>query len=255
MKMWKIKRGILSFCACLLFGSLTTNAFGEDTFDPVKVLYLKNGEPMRCQIGVIEGTMAVCRNFGGSASVPLRIIDLDKTFPKFKRREGETVILVQPGQVYQDENIILSNLYMVREDEESPMYDHPGSRSPSDLQPSHYVIFFDLMNRGDSCEVRATVAFRDKQGNIFHQIDVPSESRVPAGGMAFLKKRLEFTKGNLENQIGSLEIGSVERKNILSKSEAQSSHAGMKPSRAQLREEKIRALTENFLRERPQPDQ
>jgi hypothetical protein len=197
MKMGKIKKGVLSFCACLLFGSLTTNAFGEDIFDPVKVIYLKNGEPMRCQIGVIEGTRAVCRNFGGSASVPLRIIDLEKTFPKFKRREGETIILVHPGQVYRDENIILSNLRMVREDEGGPTYDHPGSRSPSNLQPSHYVIFFDVMNRGDSCEVRATVAFRDKQGNVFHQIDVPSEFRVPARGMAFLKKQLEFTRNRV----------------------------------------------------------
>ncbi len=250
-----MKKVFLSFCVLLLFVLLTSNAFGEDVFDPVKVIYLKNGEPIRCQIGVLEGTRAVCRNFGGSMSVPLRMIDLEKTFPKFKRREGETIILFHPGQVYRDENIILSNLRMVREDERGPTYDHPGSRSSSDIQPSHYVILFDVMNRGDSCEVSAIVALRDEQGNIIDQVDVLSESRVPAGDTAVLKKRLEFTKGNLENQIGSLKIGSVERKNVVAKSETESSRSTAKLTPAQLREGKIKTLTEIFLRERPQPEQ
>jgi hypothetical protein len=253
--MREMKKVFLSFGACLLFGLLTSNAFGEDVFDPVRVIYLKNGEPIRCQIGVLEGTRAVCRNFGGSMSVPLRMIDIEKTFPKFKRREGETIILFHPGQVYRDENVIVSNLHMIREDERGPTYDHPGGSPPSDRQPSHYVILFDLMNRGDSCEVSATVALRDGRGNIIDQIDVPSESRVPARGTAVLKKRLEYTKGNLENQIGSLKIGSVERKNVMAKPETDSSRSTAKLSPAQLREEKIRALTELFLRERPQPEQ
>jgi hypothetical protein len=250
-----MKRVFLSFCACLLFGSLAANAFGEDVFDPVRVIYLKNGEPVRCQIGVLEGSRAVCRNFRGSMSVPLRMIDLEKTFPKFKRREGETIILFHPGEVYRDENVIVSNLRMVREDAKGPTYDHPGGTSPSERQPSHYVILFDVKNRGDSCEFSATVVLRDEQGNILGQIDVPSESRVPAMGTATLKKQLEYTKGNLENQIGSLKIRSVERKNVLVKSDTDISHSTPKLSPAQLREEKIRALTELFLKERPQPEQ
>jgi hypothetical protein len=247
-----MKKVLLCFCAGFLFVSLTADAFADDVFDRVvNVIYLKNGEPMRCRIGAIEGTRAVCQNFGGSASVPLRIIDLEKTFPKFKGREGETIILVYPGEVYQDENIILSNLLVVREDEKGPVHD----RSPSDRGSSRYVILFDVMNRGDSCEISATVAMRDKQGNIFQRIEVPSGSRVRAGDVTVVKKRVEFTEGNLEDQIGSLKIGPVERKNILAKSEAESSPSVTKLSRADLREEKVRALTESFLRERPQQEQ
>ena len=61
----------------------------------------------------------ICRKFGGNVTLPLQSVNFEKTFPKYKNVDGETVLLVHPGPRYQDENIVISNVRMVRGPESS----------------------------------------------------------------------------------------------------------------------------------------
>jgi len=135
-----MRRKFLILCGCLLIGSMTSMAFGEEVFEPVNVVYMKNGKAIRCRIGWLEGTKMVCQKFNGTVSLPLQSINLEKTFPKFKKRDGETVLLVHPGEVYRDEHIAVSNVRMIRE---GPNHSPSITMNPS---RSHYALLCDVMN-------------------------------------------------------------------------------------------------------------
>ena len=98
----------------VLAGSIPTTVFGEDVFAPVKKVYMNDGKTIECQMGWLDGAKMICRKFGGNVTLPLQSVHFEKTFPKYKRLEGETMLLVHPGPRYQDENIVISNVRMVR---------------------------------------------------------------------------------------------------------------------------------------------
>jgi len=221
-------------CGCILFASITSVALGEDAFDPVKVVYMANGEAIYCQMGSIEGTQMVLRKANGSVSVPLRKIDFEKTFPKYKKQEAETVLLVHAGHLYRDEFTIVSNLRMVREEESGP------SRT------SHIAILCDVINRSDPCQIRVSVLAKDFQGSSRFAIDLDSESLVQREEKTVLKKQLGATEANLEPLIATLRVGDVERRNVKKGEDGDSLRAKLGPER--LREQKIRSLKEAFLK-------
>ena len=216
---------------CFLLSYLPSVAAGDDAFDPVRVVYMTNGEAIYCQMGSIEGVRMVCRKANGSISVPLRRVDFEKTFPKYKKGEGETVLLVHAGQLYRDEHTLLSNLRMIREE-----------GSASDGAP-RLVILCDVINRSESCEIRVSIIAKDGQGNSRFAIDLDSESRVGKAQRAVLKKILDPAERELERQITTLRIGDVERRNLLQKVE--DPNGAMSPER--LREQRIRNLKETLL--------
>lgn len=227
--------------AFVFAGLIPSIAFSEDVFAPVKKVYMNDGKMMECQMGWLDGARMICRKFGGNVTLPLVSVNFEKTFPKYKNVDGETVLLVHPGPRYQDENIVISNLRMVRVSE--------GQAKSSCL------VVCEIMNRGDPCEVRIVVNALDTQGKILHQIDVPSESRLDTGESAILRRRLDGAGAGLENQMSFLKVSLVERRNVL-ESLLNGKNAGHKTAadgdQDKVREEKIRALKETFLKETPQ---
>ena len=226
-------RSFLLFC-CILFTAIASVALGEDAFDPVKVVYMANGETIYCQMGSIEGTRMVLRKANGSVSVPLQKVDFDKTFPKYKKEEGETVLLVHAGQLYRDEFTIVSNLRMVRE------------RENSTSRATQVAILCDVINRSDPCQIRVSVLAKDLQGSSRFAIDLDSESMVGREEKTVLKKRLEASEANLEPLIATLRVGDVDRRNVKKGEDEDSLKAKLGPER--LREQKIRSLKEAFLK-------
>jgi len=236
MGMRKLYFLILAF---VLMGSVPAIAFSEDVFAPVRKVYMNDGKVIECQMGWLDGARMICRKFGGNMTLPLQSVNFEKTFPKYKIGDGETVLLVHPGPRYQDENIVISNVRMVR-----------GLDSQA---KNSCVVVCEIMNRGDPCEVRVVVNALDAQGKIIHQIGIPSESRLDIGESSILKGRLDGAGAALENQMISLKVTHVERSNIqqslLNGKKAEYGTAGGNQNRA--REEKIRFFKEAFLRERP----
>jgi hypothetical protein len=224
--------------ALLLVASMTAPAFGEDVFAPVKKVYMNNGKEIECQMGWLDGARMICRKFGGNMTLPLHSIDFKKTFPKYKDGEGETVLLVHPGPRYQDENVVVSNVRMVR---------LPESNAKGSL-----VVVCEILNRGDPCQVRVVLNALDSQGRVLRQIDIPSESRLDTGDSPVLKKQLDGAAAGFENQMLSLKVIQVERSNI-QETPLNGKKAGSGPNGTQntAREEKIRALKEILLRENP----
>jgi len=222
------------FWCCVLFASIPSIAFGEDPFEPVKVVYMASGEAIYCQMGSIEGTQVVCRKANGSVWVPLENVNFGKTFPKYKKREGETVLLVHAGQLYRDEFTIVSNLRMVREDENT------ASRT------GRVSILCDVINRSDPCRIRVSVLAKDLHGSSRFAIDLDSDPIVGKDGNAALKRQLEPSEANLARLIATLRVGDVERRNVKRKGEGEDSLMGAL-SAENLREQKIRSLKKAFL--------
>jgi hypothetical protein len=220
--------------AFLLVGGLTTTVLGDEIFEPVKVVYMNNGEAIFCQMGSIDGTEMVCRRANGSVSLRLENINFEKTFPKYKRENGETILLVHAGQLYRDENTIISDLRMIRE-----------GKNPA---AGDYAILCNVTNRGDPCEVRVSVIAKDGRGRTRYAIDLDSRSRIDAEQNMVLKKRLDGVGAQLESQIVSLKIANVEIRNVLQKREEEigSREANISPEK--LREQRIRSLKESFLK-------
>jgi len=225
---------ILLLWACVLPASVPSSAFGEDPFEPVKVIYMAGGETMYCQMGSIEGTQVVCRKANGSIWVPLEKVNLEKTFPKYKKGKGETVLLVHSGQWYRDESTIVSNLRMIREEANTPS------------GPGQVALLCDVINRSDPCRIRVSILARDRQGSSRFEIDLDSEPPVDKEGKAVLKRRLEVSEAKLAGLITSLRVGDVERRNLdLKKEEDSSFPAGTGPEK--LREQKINNLKKALL--------
>jgi hypothetical protein len=233
--MRKIYFLILAF---VFVGSMPAPALSEDVFAPVKKVYMNDGKIIECQMGWLDGARMICRKFGGNVTLPLQSVDFGKTFPKYKKEDGETVLLVHPGPRYQDENIVISNVRIVR--------------GPESNAKSSCVVVCEIMNRGDPCEVRVVVNAMDAQGKVLHQIDIPSESRLDTGESSVLKRRLDGAGAALENQMIFLKVSRVERSNI-EETVLNGKKAGSGTERTQstVRDEKIRALKETFLKERP----
>lgn len=224
----------LLFYACLLVVCLPSVVFGDEVFDPVKVVHMKNGEALQCQMASIEGTRMVCRKANGSVSVPLQSVDLGKTFPKYMSEEGQILLLVHAGQLFRDENTIISNLRMVREEQNGQMGTSP------------VMILCDVINRSDPCEIRVSVLAKDRLGSSQFAIDLDSDARVGKDQRAVLRRRLGSSESKLENQINSLKVGDVERRNPLSNGEDDPLQKNLRAEK--LRERKIRSLKEVFLR-------
>ena len=227
--------------ALLFVGSMPTPAFSEDVFAPVKKVYMKDGKVIECQMGWLDGAKMVCRIFGGNMTLPLQSVDFKKTFPKYKDGEGETVLLVHPGPRYQDENVVISNVRMVR----LPESNAKGSS----------VVVFEILNRGNPCQVRVVLNALDSQGRVLRRIDIPSESRLDTGESPILKRPLDGAAAGLEHQVVSLKVVQVERSNVevtpLNGRGGGSGTAGSGGAQNTAREEKIRTLKEIFLRESP----
>jgi hypothetical protein len=221
-----------------LVGSLPATVLGDDVFAPVKKVYMNDGKVIECQMGWLDGAKMICRKFGGNVTLPLQSVNFEKTFPKYKNVDGETMLLIHPGPRYQDENIVISNVRIVR--------------GPESQAKSCSSVVMEIMNRGDPCEVRVAVNALDAQGRVLQQIDVPSESKLDTGEASLLKKRLEGPLALLENQMNFLKVSHVERSNVqetlLNGKKPADGTSGAQDS---ARQEKIRALKEVFLRERP----
>ena len=233
--------GMRKFCFLILtvvfLGWIPPVAFSEDVFAPVKKVYMLDGKTIECQMGWLDGARMICRKFGGNMTLPLQSVNFGKTFPKYKIQDGETVLLVHPGPRYQDENIVISNIRIVR---------------TSEIQAkSAGVVLCEITNRGDPCEVRVTFNALDAQGKLLHQFEVHSEARVDVGESATLKRSLDGQGAGFENQMASLKVGRVERTNVLVSAVEGRNGGSAGATPGSVRESKIKELKEIFLRERP----
>jgi hypothetical protein len=234
--------------AFLLVGGLTTTAFGGEIFDPVKVVYMNNGEAIFCQMGSIDGTRVICRRANGSFSLPLENINFEKTFPKYRKQNGETVLLVHAGELYRDQNTIISDLRMIREAKNPAGRDRQERRKAVGSRSGDFAILCNVINRGNPCEVRVSVIAKDGQGRTRYAIDLDSLSKIDAEQNVVLKKRLDGVSAQLESQIVSLKIADVERRNVLQKKEEETGSREANMGTEKLREQRIRSLKESFLK-------
>jgi hypothetical protein len=224
-------------------GSIPAMGFSEDVFAPVRKVYMVDGKIIECQMGWLDGARMICRKFGGNVILPLQSVDIEKTFPKYKNPDGETIYLVHPGTGYQDENIIISNLRLVH-------------RAESHSRNSCLVVC-EIMNRGDPCEVRVVVNTLDTQGKVLQQIDLFAEARLDTGELTVLKRWLDRPTAGLESQVSFLKVSHVERTNVVEsptdgrKVEHKATGSVADRSKDEVRDEKIRTLKETFLKERP----
>lgn len=225
---------IVLHLAGLLFVLVPSAAFGEDAFDPVKVVHMATGEAIYCQMGSIEGTQMVCRKANGSVSVPLHKIDFEKTFPKYKVNEGERVLLVHAGQLYRDEFTIVSNLRMIREED-------------AESRISHVAILCDVTNRSDPCRIRVSVLAKDVQGNSRFAVDLDSDSKIGKDEKVVLRQRLGDSNSKQESRISALKIGDLERRKTGVSGEVEESMRA-KLNSERIREQKIRNLREALLK-------
>ena len=243
--------------ALVFAGSIPAIAFSEDVFAPVKKVYMNDGKMIECQMGWLDGARMICRKFGGNMTLPLQSVNFEKTFPKYKNVDGETVLLVHPGPRYQDENIVISNVRMVRASESPAKSDASINKAKTHPQATACMIVFEIMNRGDPCEVLVVVNAMDTQGKILHQIDVASESRLDTGESSIMKERLDGAGPGLENQMSFLKVSHVERRNILESllngksGDYTTTGSATKTKQDIIRDNKMRALREIFLKERP----
>lgn len=237
MGMKKLYFLILAF---FFVGFIPAIAFSDDVFAPVRKVYMNDGKMIECQMGWLDGARMICRKFGGNVTLPLQSVNFEKTFPKYKSVDGEKVLLVHPGPRYQDENIVISNVRIVR--------------GPETHGKSSCLVVCEIMNRGDPCEVRVVVNALDAQSKTLHQIDITSESRLDTGESSILRSKLDGAGAALENQMIFLKVSQVERSNVL-ESLLNGKKANYKTAadgnQDGVREEKIRALKETFLKERP----
>lgn len=224
----------LLFWTCLLVVLLPSVVFGDEVFDPVKVVYMKNGESLQCQMASMEGTRMVCRNANGSVSVPLQSVNLIKTFPKYRSEEGEALLLVHAGQLFRDENTIVSNLRMVREENSG----QAGSAGAA--------ILCDVVNRSDPCDIRVSVIAKDRHGSSQFAIDLDSDGRLERDQRTVLRRRLGPSENRLENQITTLRVADVERRNIQPNGQDGPEQASAQAEK--IRQRKARSLKEFFLR-------
>jgi hypothetical protein len=238
-----MKRVCFPILVFVFVGLIPSIAFSEDVFAPVKKVYLNDGKMIECQMGWLDGARIICRKFGGNMTLPLQTVNFEKTFTKYKKADGETILLVHPGPRYQDENIVISNVRMVRASESQGK--------------SSCVVICEIMNRGDPCEILVKVNALDAQGKILHQIDVPTESRLDTGESAVLRRRLDGAAAALENQMIFFKVSQVERSNVQEtllngkRAGYRATGSGADGNQDSVREEKIRALKDAFLRERP----
>jgi len=261
----EMRKKYLPLLGCLLIGSLTSVVFAEDVFEPVKIVHMNNGKAIRCRIGWLEGTKMVCQRFNGSVTLPLQSINLEKTFPKFKKRNGETMLVIHPGEVYRDDNIAVSNVCMIRESANSNPHDNGGNGSSARSRAAQYAVLCEVTNSGNPCQVSVFLTAKDIQGSIRHEIDIASESRVGTGEMAHeidiasesrvgtgematLKKPLKISGINAESQIASLKISEVKRSNISERANAEIERSRANAKSDNLRNERTRALKEHFLK-------
>lgn len=244
----EMRKKYLPLLGCLLIGSLTSVVFAEDVFEPVKIVHMNNGKAIRCRIGWLEGTKMVCQRFNGSVTLPLQSINLEKTFPKFKKRNGETMLVIHPGEVYRDDNIAVSNVCMIRESANSNPHDNGGNGSSARSRAAQYAVLCEVTNSGNPCQVSVFLTAKDIQGSIRHEIDIASESRVGTGEMATLKKPLKISGINAESQIASLKISEVKRSNISERANAEIERSRANAKSDNLRNERTRALKEHFLK-------
>jgi len=234
----------LILCGCLLIGSMTSTAFGEDVFDPVNIVYTNSGKAIRCRIGWLEGRKMVCQKTNGTVSFPLQTINLEKTFPKYKKGDGETVLLVHPGKVYRDEHITVSNVRMIREG------GNASSNNGSKSRRAHYALLCDVLNNGAPCEVSVSLKAKDLRGRFLHPIRMASSSRVGTEETVTLRERLNILSAHSESQIAAVTVDDVQISNI-GKMEKKKVEPPEKVNPEHLREKKIRALKEHFLKESP----
>lgn len=245
-------RKLYSLTLALIIAVLIPSiAFSEEVFDPVKRIYMNDGKVVECQMGWLDGARMICRKFGGNMTLPLQSVDFEKTFPKYKKPAEETVLLVHPGPRYQDENIVLSNLRVIRVTENPNKSDPSANKGQTHPQAASMIVI-EITNRGDPCEVKVLVNALDVQGKVLYQFEVTSESRLDTAESSILKRRLDMAGADLGNLMSSLKVSRVERSNIL-ESLLKNGATGYSAdgNRDKVRQEKIRALKEILLKERP----
>mgnify|MGYP000165084315 CR=1 FL=1 len=246
-----MRKSYFLILALVIAGLIPSIAFSEEVFDPVRKIYMNDGKVVECQMGWLDGARMICRKFGGNMTLPLQSVDFARTFPKYKKPPEETVLLVHPGPRYQDENIVLSNVRVIRAPENPAKTDLSANRGQNPPQAVSTIVI-EITNRGDPCEVKVSLNAMDVLGKVLHQFDVTSESRLDTGESTILKRRLDAAGADLGNLMSTLKITRVERSNIL---ESVLKNGGTDYSadgiKDKIRQEKIRALKEMLLKERP----
>ena len=74
---------------CLSMSMPPISYSAEEAPEHINVIYLKDGSKIKCDMGWIEGDTLVYRRYGGTMGIPLKTVNLDKTFKKTKEKVGQ----------------------------------------------------------------------------------------------------------------------------------------------------------------------
>ncbi len=94
-----MKRTIITAMACILL-SFSMIGFAKEYPDTINTIYLKDGQVIECDMGWIDKDTLYYRKYGGTIGIPLKKIDIDKTFKKsIEKEKSNKIIYLRGGKV------------------------------------------------------------------------------------------------------------------------------------------------------------
>jgi hypothetical protein len=202
------------------FGFLPHRSAGQNNPDNLTVIYLKNGRQIECDMGWVEGEKIVYRKFGGNLALPLREIDLDKTFAKSVEREKEKIIVQYPGNVYQHEGVTLFDLTMTRELLRKVRNSDWGNQQYIEQEKTVYEILCSVRNDGNPCRVSVELIALDAKGYVLGSAYWSSSSLLWEGDLAELRTKVGMKEGTREG-IKAVKVNKVIRSEFIPQHEDQ----------------------------------
>ena len=170
----KIQNMILSAILFIVLGfgiTIPTNA--EDTPETVNTICLKDGTVIKCDMGWPDGATFYYRKYGATIGIPLKRVDLDKTYKKsvekedqWERKEAERkatrqeklgtkrdYILLSEARTFSDGSTKFGDFLISKID-----FERIGKRG------SQYKCKYSITNDGDDACVTITMAALDSRG-------------------------------------------------------------------------------------------
>ena len=83
-----MKKTIITAIACILL-SFSMIGFAKEYPETINTIYLKDGIIIKCDMGWVDGDTLYYRKYGGTIGIPLKRVDIDKTYERSKEREHQ----------------------------------------------------------------------------------------------------------------------------------------------------------------------
>jgi hypothetical protein len=160
MKKVKVVFLVLLFL-CLSMSMPPISFSAEEPSEPISIIYLKDGGEVKCDMAWIEGDTLVYRRYGGTMGIPLKTVNLDKTFKRAKGKE-------QADGTYQSGEFTIYNLTY----NEVPFYDRKLKSGETYRHKGPYwEIKYMIQNDGNNGQITVKLVGLDSNGTVIGSAD------------------------------------------------------------------------------------